>query len=68
MTLPFEQWKNLELPYDYRSVMHFGSRHLSQPNTMAMEKKDGSEIIPQKNRPTSLDIAKICAAYECQEV
>lgn len=65
--MPFDQWKNLELPYDYRSVMHFGSRQLSQHGTMSMVKKDGTEIIPNKLRPTSLDIAKICAAYECSE-
>ena len=30
-------------------------------------KKDGTEIVPNKERPTSLDIRKICAAYGCNE-
>ena len=32
-----------------------------------MTKKDGTEIIPNKYRATSLDIAKICDAYDCAE-
>ena len=47
--------------------MHFGSKHLAQHGQIVLTKKDGSEIKPNKNRPTSLDIAKICAAYECDE-
>ena len=30
-------------------------------------KKDGTEIVPNKERPTSLDIRKICAAYGCNK-
>ena len=66
--LPFDIWKNLTVPYDYRSVMHFGSDQLAQYGKTVLHKKDGSTIEPNKDRPTSLDIAKICAAYECNEV
>ena len=66
--LPFDIWKELSVPYDYRSVMHFGSDQLAQHGKTVIHKKDGSVIKPNKSRPTSLDIAKICAAYECSEV
>ena len=48
--------------------MHFGSDQLAQYGKTVLHKKDGSTIEPNKDRPTSLDIAKICAAYECNEV
>ena len=48
--------------------MHFGSDQLAQYGKTVLHKKDGSTIKPNKDRPTSLDIAKICAAYECNEV
>ena len=32
-----------------------------------MYRNDGSEIVPNRERPTSLDIRKICKAYGCKE-
>ena len=49
-------------------VLHFGSKHLGRYGYgWTIMKKDGTEIVPNKERPTSLDIRKICAAYGCNK-
>ena len=66
--LPPSFWEDLGVPYDTRSVMHFGSKSLARYGSdWTIQTKDGSEIFPNKIRPTSLDIRKICKAYSCQE-
>jgi len=72
LKLPVHLNEDLELPYDYRSVLHFGSKHLGQverdgTRKNVMTKKDGSEIVPNRLRLTSLDAAKICKAYGCDD-
>ena len=50
------------------TVLHFGSKHLGRYGYgWTIMKKDGTEIVPNKERPTSLDIRKICAAYGCNK-
>ena len=61
--LPLSFWKNLNVPYDTYSVMHFGSKQLGRYGEWTIVRNDGTEIIPNRVRPTSLDIQKICKAY-----
>ena len=65
--LPFPFWENLNVEYDTYSVMHFGSKQLARYSSdWTIVRNDGSEIVPNRERPTSLDIEKICKAYGCQ--
>ncbi|XP_073460242.1 astacin-like metalloendopeptidase [Aquarana catesbeiana] len=61
--------KNLDLPYDYSSVMHYG--RYSYSNTSGeptlVPKPDQSVEIGQRYGLSSLDISKLKKLYDCNE-
>ncbi|NXO00385.1 ASTL metalloendopeptidase, partial [Rhinopomastus cyanomelas] len=63
----FENSRNLGLPYDYNSVMHYGPYTFSNTSGKAtiVPIPDGSVNIGQRQGLSNLDVAKINKLYNC---
>ncbi|XP_010132270.1 PREDICTED: astacin-like metalloendopeptidase, partial [Buceros rhinoceros silvestris] len=63
----FENSRNLGLPYDYSSVMHYGPYTFSNTTGKAtiVPIPDGSVPIGQRQGLSNLDVAKINKLYNC---
>ncbi|XP_064000472.1 astacin-like metalloendopeptidase [Pogoniulus pusillus] len=64
----FENSRNLELPYDYASVMHYGPYTFSNTTGKAtiVPIPDASVHIGQRQGLSNLDVAKINKLYNCR--
>ncbi|OWK62696.1 Astacin-like metalloendopeptidase [Lonchura striata] len=63
----FENSNNLDLPYDYTSVMHYGPYTFTNTTGKAtiIPIPDGSVHIGQRQGMSNLDVAKINKLYNC---
>ncbi|XP_072541064.1 hatching enzyme 1.2 [Salminus brasiliensis] len=57
---------NLDMPYDYNSIMHFGKYAYSEDgNPTIVQKRNWSGKLGQALGPSELDIMKINQLYQC---
>ena len=58
---------SLNVPYDYRSVMHYGKKHFSKNGKITIETKDPAmqDIIGERSGFSKLDILQLNLLYQC---
>ena len=62
----WDEIQNLDTPYDYSSVMHYGTHAFAKGYAPTILPKDGSSsIIGQRNGLSELDLEKINRLYSC---
>ncbi|WKX89253.1 hypothetical protein Q1695_008700 [Nippostrongylus brasiliensis] len=56
-----------DIPYDYRSLMHYGPSAFAKPGTIAIETKDKSyqSVIGTATDASPSDYRKVCLMYKC---
>ncbi|KAJ1365070.1 hypothetical protein KIN20_025294 [Parelaphostrongylus tenuis] len=56
-----------DIPYDYKSIMHYSERAFSKNNGITLETLDPhyQNIIGNVRRPSNNDYLKVCAMYRC---
>jgi len=57
--------KNLDEPYDLKSVMHYGERDFSSNGQKTIQAKDGTTPLGNSNGFTQTDINKLNKLYQC---
>ncbi|KAK6726724.1 hypothetical protein RB195_004815 [Necator americanus] len=57
------------IPYDYKSIMHYGKTFFAKPGTISMETLDPSyqDVIGNQDDASSSDYRKICEIYQCKK-
>uniref|UniRef100_A0A158PAV7 Metalloendopeptidase n=1 Tax=Angiostrongylus cantonensis TaxID=6313 RepID=A0A158PAV7_ANGCA len=56
------------IPYDYKSVMHYGKTAFARPGTVTMETLDPryTNVIGKQTDASSSDYKKVCNIYDCK--
>lgn len=67
--IPTEEWEDVSSPYDFTSVMHYGSDFFITDEAWAagnytMTYLNGEPIWPQRNGATSIDLHQLTYAYD----
>lgn len=55
------------IPYDYKSLMHFGPTEFSMNSKLTIKAKGRRERIEKRYRLSNLDIHKINTYYQCED-
>ncbi|KAK6726732.1 hypothetical protein RB195_004821 [Necator americanus] len=57
------------VPYDYKSIMHYGKTSFAKPGTISMETLDPSyqDVIGKQRDASPNDYRKICEIYQCKK-
>ncbi|CAJ0596148.1 unnamed protein product [Cylicocyclus nassatus] len=54
------------IPYDYKSIMHYSKTSFAKPGTISMETKDPRYQLSTAKAATPSDYLKVCKIYECK--
>ncbi|XP_031658988.1 zinc metalloproteinase nas-4-like [Oncorhynchus kisutch] len=55
-----------DLPYDYDSIMHYGTYYFSSNRNPTIDSKKSGVQIGQRNHLSPLDIARLNKLYQCE--